>query len=219
MKHYTWPCPFCEFIGKSRREMEKHRKETHVNCLFAPGRDCNYCGKYFRYRNNLIAHENHCPQNPNRVEWNIAHPQSAETRRRISETAKLHGKSGGYRRGAGRGKKGWYKGYFCDSSWELAFVIYNLEHGITNFTKNYTDKFRYSVDGVYHYYIPDFKFSDGTYVEIKGRRQTDPIIELKRSVVNNLQVLFANDMKPYLEYTINKYGKNYTYLYDECADK
>lgn len=27
-----------------------------------------------------------------------------------------------------RGYKGWYKGIWCDSSWELAYVIFNLEH-------------------------------------------------------------------------------------------
>lgn len=30
---------------------------------------------------------------------------------------------GGYRKGSGRGKKGRYKGYWCDSSWELALNL------------------------------------------------------------------------------------------------
>ena len=37
--------------------------------------------------------------------------------------------SGGLRHGSGRGKKGWYKGYWCDSTWELAWVIYQLDNG------------------------------------------------------------------------------------------
>ena len=37
---------------------------------------------------------------------------------------------GGKRHGSGRGKKGWYKGYYCDSTWELAWVIYQLDHGV-----------------------------------------------------------------------------------------
>ena len=28
----------------------------------------------------------------------------------------------------GYGKHGWYKEYWCDSSWELAYVIYNLDY-------------------------------------------------------------------------------------------
>ena len=50
-----------------------------------------------------------------------------ERKKKISEAMK---KYGGYRIGGGRGKKGWYKGFFCDSSWELAFVIYCLDHKI-----------------------------------------------------------------------------------------
>ncbi|MBR4315976.1 MAG: hypothetical protein IKP65_03270 [Alphaproteobacteria bacterium] len=37
--------------------------------------------------------------------------------RKISETSRKNGISGGKRHGSGRGKKGWYKGYYCDSSW------------------------------------------------------------------------------------------------------
>ena len=53
-----------------------------------------------------------------------------QRKRKISETMKKNPLCGGKRHGSGRGKKGWYKGYWCDSSWELALVIYNLEHNI-----------------------------------------------------------------------------------------
>ena len=53
-----------------------------------------------------------------------------ERKRKISETMKKNPLSGGLRKGSGRGKKGRYKGYWCDSSWELAWVIYNIEHNI-----------------------------------------------------------------------------------------
>ena len=43
------------------------------------------------------------------------------------------------------GIKGWYKGFWCDSSWELAYVIYNLDHGI-EFRRN-TEKFEYEYCG------------------------------------------------------------------------
>ena len=86
-----------------------------------------------------------------------------ERRRKISEIMAIKG--GGYRRGSGRGKKGWYKGYWCGSSWELAWVIYSLEHGV-EFTRC-TDRFVYTYDGGEHTYTPDFKVN-GTYIEIKG---------------------------------------------------
>ena len=28
----------------------------------------------------------------------------------------------------GKGKKGWYKGFFCSSTYELAYVIFCLDH-------------------------------------------------------------------------------------------
>ena len=58
-----------------------------------------------------------------------ATPEAEQIRKnKIKEKAKLN--NGGYRQGSGRGKKGWYKGFFCDSSWELAYVIYCLDHNI-----------------------------------------------------------------------------------------
>ena len=36
--------------------------------------------------------------------------------------------SGGIKKGSSRGKSGWYKGYWCDSSYELAYLIYNLDN-------------------------------------------------------------------------------------------
>ena len=41
----------------------------------------------------------------------------------------------GYHPGAGFGKSGWYRGIWCDSSWQLAFVIYHLDHNL-NIVRN-----------------------------------------------------------------------------------
>ena len=43
--------------------------------------------------------------------------------------------SGGIKKGSSRGKCGWYNGYWCDSSYELAWIIYQLEFNI-NFKRN-----------------------------------------------------------------------------------
>lgn len=74
--------------------------------------------------------------------------------------------SGGIRKGSSRGKSGWYKGYWCDSSWELAFVVYNLENDII-FQRNKMG-FDYVFDNKNRKYYPDFLYSDGRYVEIKS---------------------------------------------------
>jgi len=48
---------------------------------------------------------------------------------------------GGKREHSGRGKQGRYNGIWCDSSWELAWVIYNFDHGIK--FKRYSGYFEY----------------------------------------------------------------------------
>ena len=57
-----------------------------------------------------------------------------------------------------------YKGYWCDSSWELAYVIYNLEHNI-KFERN-KQGFEYEFENKKYKYYPDFILEDGTYVEV-----------------------------------------------------
>lgn len=119
---------------------------------------------------------------------------------------------GGKRHGSGIGKKGWYKGYWCDSSWELAFVIYNLEHGI-KFERN-KQGFEYVFNGEKHKFYPDFILEDGTYVEIKGY-MSDKNIEKIDSFSKKIVVLDKNKIKQYIIYVEDKYGKNFIEKYDK----
>lgn len=45
---------------------------------------------------------------------------SEETKNKWKENPNM----GGLRHGSGRGKKGWYKGFYCRSTWELAWLVY-----------------------------------------------------------------------------------------------
>lgn len=120
-------------------------------------------------------------------------------------------KSGGYRIGAGHGKNGWYAGYWCDSSWELAWVIYNLDHGV-KFTRNHK-KFEYEYCGKVRRYVPDFVLDDGMYVEIKGWTWL-PELESKISQFPlKLKVLYKDDLNPIFEYVVRTYGKDFIKLY------
>lgn len=119
--------------------------------------------------------------------------------------------SGGYRKGSGNGKHGWYKGYWCDSSYELAFVIYNLDHNI-KFERN-KQGFEYEWKGKNHLYYPDFILEDGSYIEIKGFWTEQHEVKIK-SFPNKLTVYFKDDIKPILEYVISKYGTDYVKLYE-----
>jgi hypothetical protein len=117
---------------------------------------------------------------------------------------------GGYRKGSGRGKSGWYKGYWCDSSYELAYVIYNLEHSII-FTRN-TEVFEYTWNSETHTYCPDF-VKDGTLIEIKGY-ETEQTKMKYASVHKPLTILQKKNMKEIFTYVEEKYGKDYINLYD-----
>lgn len=132
---------------------------------------------------------------------------TAETKERLSAIAKYRN-LGGYVKGSGRGKKGWYHGIFCDSSWELAYVIYCLENNI-QIVRN-TDCLLYEYNGQTKKYIPDF-IVDGMYIEIKGYITEQWLAKLEYN--KNVKVLYEKDLQPVFEYVINKYGKDFIKLY------
>ena len=111
------------------------------------------------------------------------------------------GSTGGKREGSSRGRKGWYKGYYCDSSWELAYVIYNLEHEI-KFKRN-NQGFEYEFDGNIHKFYPDFILEDGTYIEIKGWLSKKDKVKIS-SFNLSLKVIGEKEISIYLtEYAIH----------------
>lgn len=111
----------------------------------------------------------------------------------FKKTQQKYHRCGGMRDRGGYGKQGWYNGYHCDSSWELAWVIYQLDQGIT-FKRNTKDKFPYKFEGKIYNYYPDFILSDGTYVEIKGYDSKKWKAKLKAFPQDlNLVVLYKND--------------------------
>lgn len=126
----------------------------------------------------------------------------------ISKNTK--GKAGGYRLGSGRGMGGWYNGIHCDSSWELAYVIYCLDHKID--IKRNTKKFKYIYENKIHYYIPDF-IVENDYVEIKGYTNSQWLAKLKYFEFE-LTTYYKNDLLDIFNYVEFKYGKNYMKLYD-----
>ena len=121
------------------------------------------------------------------------------------------GKCGGLRHNSGRGKFGRYNGYWCQSSWELAWIIYNLDHGI-KFERN-KEGFEYEYNGETHKYYPDFILEDGSYVEIKGYYTRQVEIKLNQ-FKHNIQIIDKDKIKVFLRYAIDKYGKNFISVYE-----
>ena len=117
--------------------------------------------------------------------------------------------TGGYREGSGRGKQGWYKGIHCDSSWELAYLVYHLDHNL--YIERCKEKRQYVWNNKQHTYYPDFITDDGI-IEIKGY-STDQW-KSKEEQNPDVKVLYKDDMKLYLDYVINTYGTDFIKLYD-----
>ena len=113
-----------------------------------------------------------------------------------------------------RCKWGTYKDFSCDSSWELAFVVYNLEHDILIYRNN--KGFDYELNGQHHKYYPDFIIGN-VYYEIKGC--LNEFAKLKYDFAKqqiDLILITKKEIKPYLDYVVDKYGENFCeVLYDE----
>lgn len=116
---------------------------------------------------------------------------------------------GGYRKGSGRGKSGWYKGIYCDSSWELAFIIYHIDKNIPIIRCK--EKRTYLFENKTYNYFPDFVVDNLVY-EIKGFKTPKSIAkELQHP---DIKVIDKNSIIPYLKYATEKYGSHFIELYE-----
>lgn len=191
------PYAFCNELGRNvcNISAEKNHNE-HLKQYNLHPRTCMHCGKKIPYK---LRHRKTC---------------SDEC---FSSVV------GGFREGTAKSYKyGTYQNISCDSSYELAFVVYCLEHSIS-FKRN-VDVFPYMLDGVEHLYIPDFKIKD-TYIEVKGYH-TDIVDAKAKSIPKDIKyiILYEQDLKPCIDYCVEKYGKKYwEVLYDKnkpsCNDK
>ena len=124
------------------------------------------------------------------------------------------GKTGGFRLNShSYGKHGTYKGYRCDSTYELAYIIYNLDHNIY-FERNFVG-YPYELDGKTHLYYPDFRLADGSLVEIKG--QITEVVYIKLAAVKDVSIklLSKDDLKYAFDYIKDTYEyKHLEDLYD-----
>jgi hypothetical protein len=137
-------------------------------------------------------------------------PEREQLRRaKLSRVARQRG-LGGYERGSGRGKKGWYRGYWCDSTYELAFVVWALDHGIE--VKRNMEMFPYEFDGRVQRWIPDFLLADGTYIEIKGYVTPQTLAKFE-FFYRPLRVLTQADLRQMFDHVRLTYGKNFINLY------
>lgn len=114
---------------------------------------------------------------------------------------------GGERKHTGRAKTGWYKGIYCGSTYELAFLIWNLDHNIS--ISRCTESFEYEYLGKSRKYHPDFVVNN-QIIEIKGRQQPVDLIKINAA---NAIMIDKETIIPYINYVVQKYKVHKTKLY------
>lgn len=107
-------------------------------------------------------------------------------------------------------KKGYYKGFHCDSRFELAFLIFHLDHGHNVEKCNKT--LNYIFEGKSLQYTPDF-IVDDVLIEIKG--YLDPKSQAKQNQHPEVRMLNGHDIKHMIEYVQTTYNvKDVMSMYD-----
>ena len=147
------------------------------------------------------------------------HPGNFTGRKHSDETkAKIGAKTSisnlqKFDRPSGKGKRGYYRGIYCQSSWELAYVLFCIDNKV-NFVRN-KKYFNYVYDGKTRHYFPDFYLPDtDTYVEIKGF--FDELSKAKaQQFEGNLEVITEDKMQPILNYVETTYGRDFVKMYDQ----
>lgn len=130
-------------------------------------------------------------------------------RKKISESMKGN-TNWMFNKKRGNGKKGWYNGIYCDSTWELAFLFYHIDNNL--YIKRCDEKREYIYNGEKHTYIPDFITEEGI-IEIKGRYDKKAIEKAKQNP--DIIIYDVKKMKKFIDYVIDRFGDNfYEKLYE-----
>lgn len=216
----NWMCNSCKRIFRTRRELSEHRRihqlkkggaNPFVEC------ECKYCGRKSTTLASNTVHEKSCIKNPNRVPGSCFGKHYSEEV--LNKSFKNNPKQGGLREGSGRGKKGWYKGFYCRSTWELAWLIYEIEVNNSK-VEACKESFEYELDGKKHKYYPDFKIGE-VYYEIKGWHRPDVDAKMQQFPKDKEYILIEGkkQIAKYLDYATEKYGRDLTLLYEKIDNR
>lgn len=135
-----------------------------------------------------------------------------ERKQKISNSMKGN-KNWMFNKKHGNSKQGWYNGIHCDSTWELAYLVYHIENNL--YIKRCDKYFDFIWKNEHHKYIPDFITTEGI-IEIKGRKSKKSLEKEKQ--FPNIKVIDEQLIEPYLNYVTQKYGNNFwEYLYEDYS--
>ena len=190
------------YNNKMRGGMSSVTKEKIRAKLKRPARQCEVCGDAYTSRAKTCSIE-------------CGRSNVSATLKRKHASGEL--KSGGIREGSGRGKCGWYRGLYLNSTYEIAFIMYYTDHGL-NVTRNKRGFSYYDPDrGSHHMYYPDFMTDEGL-VEIKGYKT--PLDDYKLSGVTSepIKIMYKAELASILDYAKEKSSRPIKRLF-ELYDK
>ena len=179
------------------RENNYKRKRKKLNEYLLNPKLCKYCGQplQFEHKNQAYCSEQCRKYGQSASAYNKLH--SVDTSKHWR----------------GNFKWGRYKGFWCDSSWELAFVMYCLDNNI-NIVQNH-DSFEYIYSNNIHRYTPDF-IVNNVYIEIKGyytSKDKEKLLQFPKHL--NIVLITNKDVQKYIKYAKLTYGNNFFNLYDK----
>ena len=146
------------------------------------------------------------------IPWNKGIKLSKEQCNKISNYMKDVAKKRIHTWKIGRGKNGKYKGFWCDSSWELAYVVYCIDHNIP--IRRCKDRIPYEANGILKYYTPDFVINESEIIEIKGFKDKNWSYKKEKCKELNITIIDEHHINQYLDYVQNTYGKDFIKLYN-----
>lgn len=200
-------CIFCNKECKNQNSLRNHERLCKLNPNRQQSSFCKYNKEKDHAWNKDLTKETSQSVAKGALslkEWYKTHPGTFKGKHHSQEAKQKISLKLGYNNNGNRSKKGYYKGVWCESQYELVWVIYNLDHNIK------FERFKgyypyYLPDGSKHNYFPDFILSDGSLVEIKGYHTE--LVDIKRKAVTDrtLIILYKEDLDYMFTYVMNKY--------------
>lgn len=193
-------------LHKLKETLHYKNNIKHIEVSNTNNHTCEVCGKEYFYKKynpySTFNSEKYCSEECKKIGLH----------NKLSENAKKHGFGGYQPNSIKKHHHGKYCGIRCDSSWELAFLVYYKEHDL------YIDRcaeYRTYIgtDNKQHKYFPDFITDDGI-IEIKA--VNTEIVEIKHKYNPDIKILYKKDIQHCLNYVISKYGNEFwNILYDK----
>ncbi len=204
---------FCS--SKCSRGFSTKAKRSEINTKVSDkmkGKECWSKGKTGIFSKETLekmsrSQKKYHKDNPGEASRRNSRPCSEEKKKKLSLVNS--GKTGGYRERGGRGKQGWYKGIFCNSSWELAYVIFCKDSKI--YIERNKQGFEYTYEDKNHKFYPDF-IVEGKYIEVKGyydKKTKEKISQFPHEI----ELIDKENIRFYIDYAVSKYG-NFVELYE-----